>query len=105
MSNINYYLEITPFSIGFIRGFLDSKASVVKRRKKIKKGEKIRIKHVTVVKASSSRREKLVTVADALRKLGVNSLITRCSQLWQIEIKGKHNLERLEKIAGLPSVR
>ena len=102
MSNINYYLEIMPFSIGFVRGFLETKASVVKRRKKIKKGEKIRIKHVTVVKASSSRREKLVTVADALRKLGVNSLITRCSQLWQIEIKGKHNLERLEKIVTLP---
>jgi len=101
MSNINHYLEVTPFSIGFVRGFLDSKASVVKRRKKIKKGEKIRIKHVTVVKASSSRREKLVTVADALRKLGVNSLITRCSQLWQIEIKGKHNLERLENVTGI----
>ena len=104
MSNINYYLEITPFSIGFVRGFLETKASVVKRRKKIKKGEKIRIKHVTVVKASSSRREKLVTVADALRKLGVNSLITRCSQLWQIEIKGKHNLERLENVTGISLV-
>jgi NCAIR mutase (PurE)-related protein len=84
--------------INFIKGFIESKASIIKKRKKIKKGEKIRIKYITVIKANSKQKDKLITVMNALKKLDVNSLITRCSQLWQIEIKGKHNLEILENI-------
>ncbi len=94
MENLEGELRREEFVKGFLKGVLESKGSyslkVEKRNGRVRTVPRIRI--------NSVNREKLRLVKGLLGRLGINASLSRAGKLWQLEIKGKFRIEKLDEI-------